>query len=84
MDLVKLAQTNDTGKIRAIKHSEDTVLVTFPGGFDPKTGEKLPDVDVGYPIKEVEALRVQQQAEVDKEQAKLDAIDGVLAEVNKS
>ncbi len=60
-------------------HGESTVLVRLPGGFDAKTGAKLPPVERGYQREDLQAARDAAAGAVESAQTALAKAQGCLA-----
>lgn len=57
MDIDKFIAGKATGASKVELHGETTLLISWPGGFDPDTGAALPPKEQGFQPADIYAMR---------------------------
>lgn len=79
MDIEKYTAGKKTGISGIELHEPTTLLVRWPDGFDPETGEPMPPKEQGYQLADIEAMaKAAQEAITAAEDALIKAQDRAL------
>lgn len=87
MDIEKFTMGKQSGTSKIELQGASTLLISWPGGFDPDTGAALPLKEQGFQPTDLEAMRenaargvVAAEEALAKAQAHLAAFDTLLAD----
>lgn len=90
MDIDKYIAGKATGASKVERHGETTLLVSWPGGFDPETGKALAPKEQGFQPADLDAMRESAAQAVStaeeaftKAQARLAGFDELLADIQE-